>query len=248
MDDNNQSPPPQVKSSNFEKPFYLKYKLPVQIISWAITVLLVLWGYNSFFAGKQGTACTLEAKICPDGTGVGRVPPNCEFAPCPSASPQGKPTDETANWKTYINSGEGFSFNYPPDWNLTDESSVTNGVAPQLSKTIVQGDKPALISILKFKSAEYGSEDLRNFSPFTYREFEINQNTYVLIAYTYQVGSSATKQTEEAAIEVLDKIAFTFKFTDQTEGVVCAQDVKQCPDGSFVGREPPSCEFAPCPK
>jgi len=29
------------------------------------------------------TACTLEAKECPDGSYVGRVPPNCEFAPCP---------------------------------------------------------------------------------------------------------------------------------------------------------------------
>lgn len=28
-------------------------------------------------------ACTLEAMLCPDGTAVGRVGPNCEFAPCP---------------------------------------------------------------------------------------------------------------------------------------------------------------------
>jgi len=28
-------------------------------------------------------ACTAEAKICPDGTAVGRTGPNCEFAPCP---------------------------------------------------------------------------------------------------------------------------------------------------------------------
>lgn len=27
--------------------------------------------------------CTLDAKICPDGTTVGRVVPSCEFAPCP---------------------------------------------------------------------------------------------------------------------------------------------------------------------
>ncbi|KND50140.1 MAG: hypothetical protein AB203_04125 [Parcubacteria bacterium C7867-008] len=27
-------------------------------------------------------ACTLEAKICPDGSGVGRTGPNCEFAAC----------------------------------------------------------------------------------------------------------------------------------------------------------------------
>ncbi len=28
-------------------------------------------------------ACTEEAKLCPDGSGVGRTGPNCEFAPCP---------------------------------------------------------------------------------------------------------------------------------------------------------------------
>ena len=28
-------------------------------------------------------ACTMDAKICPDGTAVGRTGPNCEFAPCP---------------------------------------------------------------------------------------------------------------------------------------------------------------------
>lgn len=31
-------------------------------------------------------ACTEEAKICPDGSAVGRQGPNCEFAPCPPAN------------------------------------------------------------------------------------------------------------------------------------------------------------------
>jgi len=31
----------------------------------------------------KGRACTQEAKICPDGTAVGRIGPNCEFAQCP---------------------------------------------------------------------------------------------------------------------------------------------------------------------
>lgn len=30
-------------------------------------------------------ACTLEAKLCSDGSSVGRTGPNCEFAPCPSS-------------------------------------------------------------------------------------------------------------------------------------------------------------------
>lgn len=31
-------------------------------------------------------ACTLEAKLCPDGTVVGRTGPNCAFAQCPEVS------------------------------------------------------------------------------------------------------------------------------------------------------------------
>lgn len=29
--------------------------------------------------------------------------------------------------------------------------------------------------------------------------------------------------------------------------VACTMDAKQCPDGSYVGRSGPKCEFAPCP-
>jgi hypothetical protein len=42
---------------------------------------------------EGGVMCPMDAKICPDGSGVGRVGPNCEFAPCPegSASPGSPP-------------------------------------------------------------------------------------------------------------------------------------------------------------
>ena len=33
--------------------------------------------------GQQPVACTMDAKACPDGSYVGRIAPNCEFAPCP---------------------------------------------------------------------------------------------------------------------------------------------------------------------
>ena len=29
--------------------------------------------------------------------------------------------------------------------------------------------------------------------------------------------------------------------------IVCAKDARQCPDGSFVSRVPPTCQFAACP-
>ncbi len=34
-------------------------------------------------AAPPTTACTQEAKQCPDGSYVGRTGPNCEFSPCP---------------------------------------------------------------------------------------------------------------------------------------------------------------------
>jgi hypothetical protein len=35
--------------------------------------------------------------------------------------------------------------------------------------------------------------------------------------------------------------------TAPEEGVFCTQDAQECPDGSYVGRVGPNCEFAPCP-
>lgn len=37
-----------------------------------------------------------------------------------------------------------------------------------------------------------------------------------------------------------------WKKESQEELVACAMDVKECPDGSYVGRVPPSCEFKSC--
>jgi nitrosocyanin len=45
------------------------------------------------------TACTMEAKVCPDGSSVGRTGPNCEFAACP-----------TQAVKEFTVSGSNFAF------------------------------------------------------------------------------------------------------------------------------------------
>ena len=35
---------------------------------------------------EEQVACTMDAKLCPDGSYVGRSGPNCEFAPCPATT------------------------------------------------------------------------------------------------------------------------------------------------------------------
>ncbi|MBN2517249.1 MAG: hypothetical protein JXB14_00230 [Candidatus Altiarchaeota archaeon] len=52
----------------------------------SVVAILLLQGQET-----GPVACTADAKICPDGTAVGRVGPNCEFAPCPE--PIGCPED-----------------------------------------------------------------------------------------------------------------------------------------------------------
>jgi len=52
-------------------------------------------------------ACTEEAKICPDGSAVVRVGPNCEFEPCPLAKAV------PADWLTFTAEDSSFTFQYP---------------------------------------------------------------------------------------------------------------------------------------
>lgn len=59
---------------------------------------------------EKPVACTMEAKVCPDGSAVGRTGPNCEFAECPVV------VDPIADWKTYANDEYGFEIKYPSDW------------------------------------------------------------------------------------------------------------------------------------
>jgi hypothetical protein len=45
-------------------------------------------------ANPEPTACTEEAKVCPDGSSVGREGPNCEFAACPGEAEAAAADDE----------------------------------------------------------------------------------------------------------------------------------------------------------
>ncbi len=77
-------------SKSPETPSTDKKGSPMLIISLVLVVvaLLVAIAYvvgMKFFTPKTDQmACTLEAKVCEDGTSVGRSGPNCEFDACPA--------------------------------------------------------------------------------------------------------------------------------------------------------------------
>lgn len=69
-----------------------------------LAVLVVVIGSITYLeprAMSQGgeVACTMEAKICPDGSSVGRTGPHCEFAACPT-------TPSTTEEPTVAGAGE----------------------------------------------------------------------------------------------------------------------------------------------
>jgi len=74
---------------------------------------------------QNQTACTQEAKICPDGiTFVSRTGTNCEFAECPQISNQ--------LIKAYKSNEFGFEFNYPEKL----KSNFFNLQEPKIIKTL----------------------------------------------------------------------------------------------------------------
>jgi hypothetical protein len=58
---------------------------PVLILGIMVIVIGSLFAIltQSFLSPQVQRACTMEAKLCPDGSSVGRTGPNCEFAECP---------------------------------------------------------------------------------------------------------------------------------------------------------------------
>jgi membrane-bound inhibitor of C-type lysozyme len=58
----------------------------IAVIVGGLLVLVFLYTAVIPNLGKspETVACTLDAKICPDGSAVGRVAPSCEFAACPT--------------------------------------------------------------------------------------------------------------------------------------------------------------------
>jgi hypothetical protein len=111
---------------------YQKVFTPI-IIVLIILFLVGIGGITYYLINKQSrkqTSCTIEFKICPNGSSVGRAGPNCDFAACPEAK-----VDETGDWLTYTNKEYGFEFKYPQDWVVNNGNTISI-LSPEWQKII----------------------------------------------------------------------------------------------------------------
>lgn len=83
----------------------MKKKILIIIIA-VIVLVIAICLISELINNNKQIACTQEAKICPDGSSVGRTGPNCEFTLCPESTP-------IAGWKTSTDNVQGITFQYP---------------------------------------------------------------------------------------------------------------------------------------
>lgn len=130
---------------------YISTGLGVTII---ILVAIISAGAFYFFGQKENLfptpispiatvsngskACTEEAKICPDGSAVGRTGTNCEFAACP-----GKSAADISGWKTYQSAEFGYEIKYPASFgepfsphNIGNPIAIVSEKTPGLSMQV----------------------------------------------------------------------------------------------------------------
>ena len=101
-----------------------------------ILIAITLVGYIAYQKQTKQfppiKACTQDSKICSDGSYVSRIPPNCEFAPCPSPSITPSPSctefkpiikpSSNKGWDIFTGKAmnnscnQSFSIEYPDSW------------------------------------------------------------------------------------------------------------------------------------
>lgn len=119
----------------------------------AVMALLVICSGVYIYANKKTIdspiACTAEAKLCPDGSAVGRIGPDCEFALCPTDT---------------ISDKQGV-FDNPTTFNVNDKIVFSDGLSISLKEIndsrckpevqcFWQGELSALFDINKNSSSE----------------------------------------------------------------------------------------------
>lgn len=178
-------------------------------------------------------ACTMEAKICPDGSTVGRNGPNCEFPPCPTIT--------FTDLLIYQNTQYNYEFKYPSSWkynSLTDDSiveitspkrnvlyvRVNSDISKKISDYLSKIDKQSSTAYEGTPSVTVMSTKKTIINGLNYIQRQENYNAAGFSVYStyFKNGNNLyvlTLQPQEGTIHPDDIAAYqqilsTFKFTE----------------------------------
>ena len=74
---------------------------------------------------------------------------------------------------------------------------------------------------------------------------DMNQETKIKLGTV--TAKSVTQSGYTFTLDKADEATATITVTKEAGQTVCTQDAKLCPDGSYVSRKGPNCEFTTCP-
>lgn len=146
----------------------------VYIILLAILAVVVLGVYYLRLRpdAPLTPVCPKDLRQCSDGSYVGRTAGlfNCEFKPCPTSS-SSKSQDETANWKTYINTKYGFSFKYSSDYNVNNGVAEIKGATDDSALVVLRNKEKSnnffVAVVIKKEYADPHAYNGSEYNPFT---------------------------------------------------------------------------------
>lgn len=197
--------------------------------------------------------CTMDAKICPDGSAVGRTGPNCEFAPCPTVENPpvtddliiiDSPTPNQQVISPIIVTGKArgnwfFEASFPIVVTNWDGLIIGQGIATAQGEWMTAEFVPFTASITYTLPTDTpynrGTLILKKDNPSGLPEHDDAREIPII----FSIDST----------EVIPPTNSTGSTPPELDGntTICTMDAKICPDGSGVGRTGPNCEFAPCP-
>jgi len=214
---------------------------------------IAMSGYAAYyyFTSDEPIACKMDAKVCPDGSSVGRISPDCEFAECPEV------IDPTADWQMYRNEEYGFELKHPTNWRKIENDGFI-GFGPQTiasdSIFTIYKDKSipevgagsnsnqeiTKVEDIQFKGLAAKNISIKNISlnKVSNRIF-MNYNDFIL-----SIGQSTINNTDypfdHKYNNIIDEILSTFKFIeikDKQETMTPPERLCFDNGGSFVVRD-----------
>lgn len=205
--------------------------------------------------------CTQDAKQCPDGSWVGRTGPDCEFV-CPAGSNGGSGGQEIKSCNEACNSSgecEVNHFCYSGYCRLVDNPtsltcSTTNDDSTNNDMTDKNDDLSSLNNNDNYDQY-YNDEDNTNNTQQLAVVTAPNCNDTCtshndchdnLRCFNGNCRNMANPKSSTCNPVANAQILDIDSSSDSNTGA-CTQDAKQCPDGSWVSRTGPNCEFV-CPK
>lgn len=221
---------------------------------------------------KDPVACTQEAMICPDGSSVGREGPKCEFTPCPDVNQvieSKKDLIILENIIPYSLISPGFVVKGKARGSWFFEGSFPVLITDEVG--LLRND------VIATAEGDWMTEDFVPFSvTLEYSDLYMKGNPYYkkgdeifdkgILIFQKDNPSGLSEHDDSLRIPIRFSPSPTtipngedFSGLNPSEpdknrdedlgngGIACTEDAKVCPDGSYVGRTGPKCEFAPCP-